>query len=70
MDVGVAWVSLEEKGYIYLSKVSDGHTFSQTLALLKLLKPSEILLSDVRKVRWVGLWRSLIGVCNSAVCLD
>lgn len=51
MDVGVAWLGLEEKGYVFLSSINDSHSFSQTLSLLRLLGPSEILLSDVRKVR-------------------
>ena len=55
MDVGVAWVSLDEKGYVYMSKVSDSHSFSQTLSLLRLMNPSEILLSDVRHVSPAGM---------------
>ena len=51
MDVGVAWLCLEEKGYVYLSKVDDSFSFSQTLALIRLLRPTDILVSDVRKVR-------------------
>ena len=50
LDIGVAWLSLEERGYVNMSTISDGHTLSQTLAFLRMLNPSDILLSEVRKV--------------------